>query len=525
MPAMNTQPPLRENHMRWRKAAEVAAGIAARWTSENGPGGAILLFDAVDIRAEACGGLASIELNLPFTATSAVRYASISKHFMAALLLRLQEEGALSLADRLGQHLPDLAPAQAAVPIARALDMTGGLPDTMETLWLLGVPWTAGLPREALYRFIARIDALNFAPGTEISYSNTGYRLLEAALDASGRPYPAMLRERFFQPLGLTMTLPEDETEPVPGLAPGYYAAPDGWRRGRYGLHFSASGGLTGTALDLVAWLQALLTGGAPASGLLAPLGARRHLVDGTLSDYGLGLARSPLPGEIAVGHGGSLPGYKHHFLLLPAHRAGVVVLTNREDADAHGIALTVLAALTGAELLESAAGLLPQGLFVAEDGPFWLEHPQGQQGGTVTALGATETLLAGPDGAAVSRSAHLPMSLRFTGGAIEGHVAHVPRCLRPVVPDAALDIGWAGVWTDEDHAARFDISVGEAPALTVGTGPLRVSLPLRALDANRALTDRTDGPWRQRACLVRSGDTMRVVSNRSRVLVFRRVA
>jgi CubicO group peptidase (beta-lactamase class C family) len=505
--------------MRWHKAAEVAAGIAAGWTAEGGPGGAIVLFDGADIRSESCGGLSSIELGLPFTATSAVRYASISKHFLAALLLQLAEEGVLSLDDPIGLHLPGLAAAPGRVPVARALDMTGGLPDTMETLWLLGVPWTASMDRAALLRFIGSVEDLNFPPGTEVSYSNTGYRLLEAALQHVGRDYPFLLRERFFRPLGLTMMLPEDETVPVPGLAAGYHHSPGGWRRGRYGLHVSASGGLTGSAHDLVAWLQALMTGAAPAEGLFAPLGARRQLATGKLSDYGLGLARSPLPGEIAVGHGGSLPGYKHHFLLLPARQAGLVVLTNREDADAHGIALTVAAALTGAELPEGGAGLLPQGLFVAEQGPLWLE----QEAGKVTYLGATEPLFRGPDGVAVTRSAHLPMTLDFTGEAIEGEIGLVPRRFRPVLPDAALDSGWEGIWLNEDYGARFDIALGDEPTLTVGTGPLRVALPITPLDPHRALTDRIDGPWRQRACLMVVGDRLRVVSNRSRVLTFRR--
>ena len=110
---------------------------------------------------------------------------------------------------------------------------------------------------------------------------------------------------------------------------------------------------MAGSARDLATWLMALMTGRAPADGLLAPLGARRTLNDGTLTAYALGLARSPLPGEIAVGHGGSLPGYKSHFLLLPDRGAGVVVVSNREDTDAHAIALQVMAALTGAELVQ----------------------------------------------------------------------------------------------------------------------------------------------------------------------------
>lgn len=507
--------------MDWHRATEEAARSAARWTAEGGPGGAIVLFDGSDIRAEAFGGLASLEMNVPFSGATAVRYASISKHFCASLVLCLAAEGVLSLDDKLGALLPELAPAQAAVPLARALDMTGGLPDTMETLWLLGVPPTAAMGREALFAFIASVDAVNFAAGTEISYSNTGYRLIEAALERRSIAYHDALHQRFFRPLGLTITLPESEAVPVPGLATGYWRSDREWLRGRYGLHISASGGLAGSARDLATWLIALMTHRAPARDLLAPLGARRRLNDGTETGYGLGLARSPLPGEIAIGHGGSLPGYKNHFLLLPEHGAGVVVVSNREDTDAHGIALAVLSALTGVELLRPASALLPNGLFVADKGPFWLAH----QAGELAFLGATERLFR-EDGAAVTRSAHLPACLRAAGGAIEGEIGHVRRRFKPVATDARLAKAWEGQWLNRQFAAHCDIvRRGNMAELAIGTGPLRVTLPLTPIDAHRALIERVEPPWRQRACLMldAGGKTLHMVSNRSRVLRFER--
>jgi len=205
--------------MNWDKATAVAGAIAQAWTREGGPGGAILLFDADNIRAEACGGRASLELDSPFRADTATRYASISKHFFAALLA---VDDSIGLDDPLGAHL-NLSPALAAVPVGRALDMTGGIPDAMETLWLLGVPPTATLDRHALLRFVSGFEALNFAAGTEISYSNTGYRLLQAALEAKGVDYAATLYERFRRPLGLGIHLPENEADPVMNLATGYW--------------------------------------------------------------------------------------------------------------------------------------------------------------------------------------------------------------------------------------------------------------------------------------------------------------
>jgi CubicO group peptidase (beta-lactamase class C family) len=198
---------------------------------------------------------------------------------------------------------------------------------------------------------VRRLDGLNFATGTEISYSNTGYRLVQAAIEAKGIDYRAALAERFFAPLGLSITLPEDQTEPVPNLATGYWKSAEGWRRGVYGLHFSASGGLAGTARDLMLWAQALLADREPVAGLLDRLSATRHLVDQRATEYGLGLAWSRLGARGLIGHGGSLPGFKNHFLLDREAGAGVVVLTNREDADAHDIALRIMAALDGASL------------------------------------------------------------------------------------------------------------------------------------------------------------------------------
>ena len=271
--------------------------------------------------------------------------------------MRLAAEGRLSLDDALGTHLPQLAPAQAGVTIARALDMTGGLPDALETMWLLGVPWSASLDRASLLRFAASVDALNFPSGSEVSYSNTGYRLVEAALAGLGIPLSGRRCTRGSSARwALSIRLPEDESEPVPDLAAGYYRtavrlAP----RALWPAFLRPPAGWPAARRDLVAWLQALMTRRAPAEDLLAPLGARRHLTDGRATGYGLGLAR------FAAGRRDRHRPWRVAARLQDpfsaaarARGAGVVVLSNREDTDAHGIALTVLAALTGVPAPES---------------------------------------------------------------------------------------------------------------------------------------------------------------------------
>lgn len=501
------------------RARARAEAIAAAWTAEGGPGGVIVLFDRDGPRASACGGLASLEHGVAIAPETRFRWASITKHLFAALLLR---RGGIGLEDPLGAHLPDLAPPAAAVPVGRALDMTGGIPDAMEALWQLGVPWTASLSRQALLRFSAAIGALNFAPGRAISYSNTGYRWLEEAFEPRFGPVGAAWAEAFFTPLGLaSVRFPRDWGEPVPQLATGYWRdAAGSWRAGQYGLHLAASGGLAGSAPDLALWLAALLADRAAVQGLLARLGAPRRLADGRATGYGLGLASTSLGGLALLGHGGSLPGFKNHVLMAPALGIGVVVLTNREDADAHGLALGTLAAGCGAALPPPAADL-PTGLFAAADGaPLWLELAPGR----ATVLGASEPLFAAADGWAVSRSPHMAIRLRPEGGMIAAEIDHVACRLAPVPAEAAADPAWAGRWCEEAQGAAFEVAVAEGQAtLTMGTGPLRAAIPLRPLGAGRAVGRCVEGPWTLAPCFAFTATTCRIVTNRCRVFSFRR--
>lgn len=494
--------------MNWDFAATTAGQIAQSWTQEPGPGGAIMLFDARGIRVEACGGLANLEHGLPFQADTAVRYASVSKHFFASLLLTQTPVG---LDDALGTHLilPD---ALGGVTVGRALDMTGGLPDLMETLWLHGVPPSTALSRHRLMDAVACIDALNFTPGREISYSNTGYRLAQAALLSKGIDVAGLIRERLCRTLGLTIRLVEDQTEPVAGMATGYWRGPQGWRAGRYGLNYSASGGLVGTAFDLVAWGQALLADRAPVPALLDRLTSMRCLADGRPTGYGLGLARTPFDGRSLFGHGGSLPGFRTHFLLDPTTSTGAVVLSNREDTDAAGLALRVMAALHGVKLPTVASTLLPEGLFATETGPFWLL----QQGGRATFLGATETLSDAGGGWAIGRSAHLPMRLTADGTGLIGEIGHVPRQFRPVPSRVDANPGWAGRYVR--GRTMLDVEITDRTARVHGVA-CTAPLELRPIDSARALAVTAEGPWSQQICVDFSGGDLRLVTNRSRIL------
>lgn len=497
----------------WTRAATRAQEIVANWQRAAGPGGAVVLFDRDGVRESFAGGLASIEYGVPFTPQTPNRLASISKHILAVALLR----AGIPLDAPLGHWLKELPAPLAQVEFGRALDMTGGLPDMMECFWQQGVPFTATLNAEEVFALACRLPGLSAEPGTEMAYSNTGWRLGQRILEqVTGKPYSQTVAELSGE-LGASFRLPYDASEIVPGLATGYWNDGALWRRGHNGPHFSASGGVVGSAADLAGWASALLAGRGPLAGMLGRLTAPRHFADGSESVYRLGLVSSRLGETAIVGHGGSLAGYRNHFWMSPAHGVGVVVLTNREE-EALWPALTVLASLLGQELPTIANA--PAGLFVSDEGPFWAELAAD----SISFMGGYERLVA--DGADELRSlpAYLDIRLKREGeDRLAGSIGGVRRSLRRVPAETPLDARLVGRWRDPRFGTEIEIRA-DGTALMPWPSGGTVSR-LTPLPNGRALADLLHGPWRARPCLwLDPEDGLRVASHRARILQMKRV-
>lgn len=499
----------------WTKGRSEAQAITELWTRQGGPGGAIVLFDRDGVRESASGGFAVIEHRLPFTADTQNRLASISKHICAALLLR---EG-VPLEEALGSFVPELPEALGAVPLGRALDMTGALPDMMEALWQQGTPFTASLSAGEIFAAACNLPSLNAEPGTEMAYSNTGWRLAQAILERRTGKSAAQLVEKLMAPAALPIRFVSDESEVIPGLATGYWHDGQGWRRGFYGFNFSASGGMAGSAAGLARWAAGLMAGREPYAGLLDRLTAPRQFADGSESGYRLGLVASRLGGVKVIGHGGSLTGYRNHMLMAPEQGVGVVVLTNREE-DALWPALRVLAALTG-EALPDDPESVPTGLYAAEEGPFWAEFA----GGAISVMGGYEKLVSDGEGGLRSLPAYLDIALKAEAdGAFSGRIGGVSRRLLPVPADTALDERFIGLWRDDRLDVEITISA-DGTASWPWAGTIGLETRLTPLPGGRALADLKHGPWRHRPCLWLQADgSLRLASHRSRILHFTRI-
>lgn len=499
----------------WVRGRDEALGIAAEWSGD-GPGGALVLFDTQGVRAHASGGLASIEHGLPFTPDTTNRYASISKHMLAVLLLKAE----IPLDATLGSLLPDLPPAVAAVTLGRALDMTGALPDMMELFWQRGIPYTATLSADEIFAALRRFPALNAEPGTEMSYSNTGWRIAQRVLEARLGIGYAQAIDQIMGELGLPIRFPYDETEIVPNLATGYWRDGESWRRGRYGMHMSGSGGIAGTAAGLAGWGSALLSGRGPLAGMLARLSAPRSFKNGEPSSYRLGLTCSSLGDVALAGHGGSLPGYRNHLLMAPERGIGVVILTNREE-EALWSALRVMSALTG-QALPKPSSLDAHGLYATREGPFWAEVTPG----AINFMGGSERLLDGDDGTLRSLPSTLEIKLTQTAPAtLEGTIGGVLRKLEKVPAGTKLDEKLVGAWRERVFGTDLVIRA-DGTARMPWAGDTGLDCALTPLPGGRALASHQHGPWLYRPCLTLQDDgSLRLSGPRARILHFDRIA
>jgi D-alanyl-D-alanine carboxypeptidase len=292
------------------------------------------------------------------TTDARFRIASITKVFVAVVVLQLVEEGKLELDDPLSRHLPDY-PTQ-GVTIRQLLNHTSGIPD-----YSMSDDFNKNLLKDRERRWTtAEILALvkdkepDFAPGTAYSYSNTDFILLgEVIGKIAGRSWAQEIRRRILDPLNLDSThIAGSERVPEP-VIPGYFDADnDGYVENiETGGPWPAletsegpAGAIVSTGPDLLAFGDALF------HGRLVPEPALRAMVaEGPyhprFSNYGLGVEiLRPDYRTTIWGHGGFLPGFKSALWYVPSLDAVIVVIANDARANPADLAELLMRATPG---------------------------------------------------------------------------------------------------------------------------------------------------------------------------------
>ncbi|HUH90081.1 MAG TPA: serine hydrolase domain-containing protein [Lysobacter sp.] len=307
----------------------------------SGPGAALLVLQDGQSVLRRGYGLADLEQGTAVGSQTNFRLASVSKQFTAAAILLLAEQDRLHLDDPVRKWLPSLPAACEAITLRHLLTHTSGLIDYEDVM-----PDVLGRQlRDAdVLEILEAQDRTYFAPGSDYRYSNSGYALLALTVEqASGRDYPAFLRERIFQPLGMDNTLAYVRGgHDISHRAYGYTAVDGVWTRTDQSPTSAVlgDGGIYSSIDDLAKWDAALYD-----DRLLADESRRMAFAPATPTDdpqvdYGFGWRIS---GD-SVWHSGETIGFRNVIVRYPQQRLTVVLLSNRNDPEPYSTVLEIAA-------------------------------------------------------------------------------------------------------------------------------------------------------------------------------------
>ena len=294
-----------------------------------------------------------------------MRYAigSNAKQFTAAAMLLLQQDGKLSLDDRVARHLPNVAHAD-EVTIRQLLNHTAGYDDYWPQDYLPAFMTKRADVAQILGQWAGR--PLTFAPGTEWRYSNTNYIVAGAIIEkVSGQRFFPFLRQRIFEPLGMRSPFDNNGAALPAGDAGAYTTYGLGpFRPAPLEAHawLFAAGSLAMTARDLATWDLSIISRTLLSEASYREQETEARRLDGTRAAmYGLGVELAPRFGRRAVFHFGGGSGYASVNYVFPAERAAVVVLTNGDSMGVIGIADYIVRGLFAPTSLRDTPEEAPQ--------------------------------------------------------------------------------------------------------------------------------------------------------------------
>lgn len=286
-------------------------------------------------------GLANREWNIPNDGDVKFRLGSLSKQFTAVAIMLLNQQGKLDLDAPIKTWLPDAPAAWDAITPRHLLSHTAGVPNFTAFADYEALKTRPATMAQLIARFSDR--PLDFAPGSRFAYSNSGYVLLSAIIEAaSGQTYADFITANLFQPLGMSDSGYDRHDVILPRRASGYAPGADGVVNADY-VDMSiptGAGALYSTTHDLLKWEQGLF------GGRLLNAQSMTALTTPVRNGYAMGLMVSEADGKRLVWHNGAIEGFNTYMAYDPGDRTAVIVLgnLNGEAPGKLGAALVTLA-------------------------------------------------------------------------------------------------------------------------------------------------------------------------------------
>lgn len=313
------------------------------WDNKNSPGCALGVVSKGKFIYMRCYGMASLEHSVPITPDSVFDVGSTSKQFTAACIAILARRRKLSLDDGIQKHLPEIPRYKYPVTVRHLIHHISGLRDYLTLMYLRGMRFENEYPNKEVFDLIAMQKGLNFRPGSEHLYCNTGYLLLgEIVKRVSGKTLRQYAQEQLFAPLGMKNThFHDDLSEPVKNRAAGHSKGKAGHKISLSLFDVVGDGALHTTLNDLAIWDRNFYHNrvGGFGGGLIEELTTPGRLNCGKALNYAFGLFTENYRGLKTIHHGGSWIGYKAELVRFPEQEFSVICLANTEALDSISLA------------------------------------------------------------------------------------------------------------------------------------------------------------------------------------------
>jgi len=296
-------------------------------------------------------GMAELEFGTANTPQTIFESGSLAKQFTAAAVVLLALDGKLKLDDPVRKYVPELPEYGAPLTIRHLLTHTSGLRDWGSVIALTGFGRGERMVTEQFAMdVITHQKGIDFTPGAEYSYSNSGYNTLALIVErVSGQAFGVFTGERLFKPLGMTNSQWRlDYTRLVKGRAQAYTPGLVGsFKLDMPFMNVYGNGGLLTTVGDLLKW-NTMLDTRSLGNALVDSMQRRMVLNSGLTIPYALGLVDAPYRGLRQIAHSGSTAGYSTYLTRFPEQKLSIAVLCNGSNTGPTALAYRLVDAIAG---------------------------------------------------------------------------------------------------------------------------------------------------------------------------------
>lgn len=319
--------------------------LLAKYDFKNGPGLSLAVIKDGAVVYKKGFGIANLEYGVPITTSTVFQVASVSKQFTVFSILLLEQEGKLSIDDDIRKYLPEMPDYGHKITLRNLANHTSGIRDNTDLANLIGTGEADLFSNEEAVKLITSQKGLNFIPGNEFQYCNSGYILLaEIVKRVSGQSFAEFTQSRIFIPLKMKNSQFIDAPETiVKNRAYSYIKYENTYYKSILNHSFVGSTGLNTTIDDLSLWAMNFKKKTIGNDAIFNKMKEKSKLNSGELIPYGLGLENQVYKGLDIVFHGGGIGRYGSRILIIPEHNFSVVYMCNSRDFHPYDIVYPII--------------------------------------------------------------------------------------------------------------------------------------------------------------------------------------